>query len=134
MNKIEEQFIPYESALELKELGFDEECFGYYIESLCSTVVKLEIMYSNYNAGKYITIPEDFHTNAPLWQQSFNWFREVYSLHSTITSVSQESWQWHIQMPHDTLDVLWDEDFSSYEEASLECLKTLIEIVKQARK
>ena len=27
MNK---EFIPYEQALELKELGFDEECFGWY--------------------------------------------------------------------------------------------------------
>ena len=29
MNK---EFIPYEQALELKELGFDEECFKYYTE------------------------------------------------------------------------------------------------------
>ena len=27
MNK---EFIPYEQALALKELGFDEPCFGYY--------------------------------------------------------------------------------------------------------
>jgi len=29
MNK---EFIPYEQALELKELGFDEPCFGCYDE------------------------------------------------------------------------------------------------------
>ncbi len=28
MNK---EFIPYEQALALKELGFDEPCFGYYV-------------------------------------------------------------------------------------------------------
>jgi hypothetical protein len=26
----EKDFIPYEIALELKQLGFDESCFGYY--------------------------------------------------------------------------------------------------------
>ena len=28
MNK---EFIPYEQALHLKELGFNEGCFGYYV-------------------------------------------------------------------------------------------------------
>ena len=28
--KIENEFIPYEQALALKKLGFDERCFGYY--------------------------------------------------------------------------------------------------------
>ena len=27
---MEEQFVTYEIALKLKELGFNEECFGYY--------------------------------------------------------------------------------------------------------
>ena len=27
---MEKEFIPYEQALVLKELGFDKECFGYY--------------------------------------------------------------------------------------------------------
>ena len=30
MNKIENNFVPYQESLELKELGFDEECFGYH--------------------------------------------------------------------------------------------------------
>ena len=25
------EFIPYEQALQLKELGFNEQCFGYYV-------------------------------------------------------------------------------------------------------
>ena len=29
---IEKEFIPYELALELKQLGFDEPCFGYYVD------------------------------------------------------------------------------------------------------
>ena len=30
---MEKEFIPYEQALALKELGFDEPCFGYYYAS-----------------------------------------------------------------------------------------------------
>ena len=30
MSEIKEQFVTYEIALKLKELGFDEPCFGYY--------------------------------------------------------------------------------------------------------
>ena len=29
---MEKEFVPYELAVKLKELGFDEECFGYYTE------------------------------------------------------------------------------------------------------
>ena len=37
------------------------------------------------------------------------WLREVYKIHITITSQSQESWQWHIQFPHDSLNKLWED-------------------------
>ena len=30
MNNLLEEFIPYELALELKNIGFEEHCFGYY--------------------------------------------------------------------------------------------------------
>lgn len=66
------------------------------------------------------------------------WFREKYNLHSTITSISQESWQWHITKPGESLGKLYEEDFYTYEEAEqagvmLECLKKLIEIVKNGK-
>jgi hypothetical protein len=53
MNK---EFIPYEQALELKELGFDEPCIAIWID----------------------TIP------LPLYQQVFRWFREKYDLCSFV--------------------------------------------------
>lgn len=62
------------------------------------------------------------------------WFREKYNLHSTITSISQESWQWHITKPGESLGKLYEEDFYTYEEAELECLKKLIEIVNESKK
>lgn len=109
------EFVPYDIALVMKELGFDEP-------TICS--------YYKDDQGLYMGNPTHLDdVNAPLYQQAFRWFREKYKLHSTITSISQESWQWHIQKPGQKLGELYDEDFYTYEEAKLECLKKLIEIV-----
>ena len=119
------EFVDYNTALELKELGFNEHCFGEW---------------QNLKTGKNLVVDEEDRIydvsvlgadiKAPLYQQAFRWFREKYQLHSTITSISQESWQWHITKPSESLGKLYDEDFYTYEEAELACLKKLIEIVK----
>ena len=114
MNK---EFVTYEQALALKELGFDERCFSRYYES-GKLADSLSYLHHNYFGQ----------VNAPLYQQAFRWFREKYKLHSTITSISQESWQWHITKPGESLGKLYDEDFYTYEEAELACLEKLIEI------
>ena len=67
---------------------------------------------------------------AILTSAAFRWFREKYKLHSTITSISQESWQWHITKPGESLGKLYDEDFYTYEEAELARLEKLIEIIE----
>ena len=105
---MKKEFIPYEQALALKELGFDEPCMSS----------------RDMNNGEGLI-------QLPLYQQAFRFFREKYQLHSTITSISQESWQWHIQKPGQQLGKLYDEDFYTYEEAELACLEKLIEIVEQ---
>jgi len=122
MNK---EFIPYQPSLDMKEIGFDEPCV-YYVDKNNESYI--------YN---FETHPDEFIEwcgvnviSAPLYQQAFRWFREKHKLHSTITSISQESWQWHIQKPGQQLGKLYDEDFYTYEEAELECLKKLIQIVK----
>ena len=79
---MEKQFIPYELALELKELGFDEECFSLY-----------------FNNGEFSEMFHSFYTNAevvmrlnavcaPLWQQAFDWLFQKYSLSLLITNSS----------------------------------------------
>ena len=131
---MKKEFVPYNEALELNELGFDEPCFGCYeeIEKRDYKLI-LEVTISiglstlngirNYNQEDRVA--------APTYSQAFRWFREKYKLHSTITSISQESWQWHITKPGESLGKLYDEDFYTYEEAELACLKKLIEIVKK---
>ena len=101
MNK---EFIPYEQALELKELGFDDYNIAWY------AVVdeKPKMVFLNYGS----------HLCAPLYQQAFRWFREKYDLFISIM---------HYENGYSINDL---RRFNTYEEAELACLKKLIEIVK----
>lgn len=83
-----EQFIPYELALELKELGFDEKCFKSYRQQIKHEWYDIrssenitfnkdeKIILSN---GK-IYSDEKYLCDAPLWQQAFDWLFHKYSL------------------------------------------------------
>lgn len=59
------QFVPFELAKELKEMGFDEPCIGYYSHTEDSFRF-LGSEFFNHN------ISNGFQS-APLWQQAFGW-------------------------------------------------------------
>jgi hypothetical protein len=133
MNK---EFIPYEQALQLKELGFDEECLGYYHTTLSSSDVDL-VLGKTHNRFYYLVgIPEDFNTLAPLYQQAFRWFREKYFLDAEIYLNHELGHKFYhyliLQLVRENIE--WKSrnitKFKTYEEAELACLKKLIEIVK----
>ena len=114
-------FIPYTQSLQLKELGFDEPCFGYYKDMKGEKVLL------------YDTMDFDGECNTPLYQQAFRWFREKYSLLSEIGLRDREdlsTWKCEItvigkyDMKHNSTS------YNTYEEAELACLEKLIEIVK----
>ena len=131
MNK---EFIPYEQALALKELGFDEPCFGYY-NGQGNYIGEEGKMNSNCNKlgmhGTYCT--------APTFSQAFRWFREKHSLRSfvdtrvyDVDSPNQWIYDFQIKMGNgvDT-QPFYSGDFDTYEEAEFACLVKLIEIVKK---
>jgi hypothetical protein len=103
MNK---EFIPYEQALELKELGFKKDNdFG--------------LLY------KGDDIP------SILYQQAFRWFREKYELDYEITYAGKKG-EYHAFVD----EYIYGNNGSSpsifsYEEAELACLKKLIIIVER---
>lgn len=107
MNK---EFIPYEQALELKELGFD-------IPSISS---------------------EHGHVweNEILYQQAFRWFREKYVVDAEIYLQHELGHKFYhylvLQLVRGNIE--WKSKnkikFTTYEEAELACLKKLIEIAK----
>jgi len=75
MNK---QFVTYEIALKLKELGFNEKCLGYFNrkgELICGINVSDEaFLFTNIGKAPNCCL-------APLWQQVIDWFREKYNIH-----------------------------------------------------
>lgn len=73
MKTIKNQFCSYEIALAMKELGFDEECFGLY---------KNKKFYRDYETFQW----DDFSNciKAPLWEQCIDFFREKYNIHVSV--------------------------------------------------
>jgi hypothetical protein len=63
---MEKEFIPYEQALALKELGFDEPCFFSYDYWNTEHLANSYYDYVNYNIREKIV-------SAPLYQQAFRW-------------------------------------------------------------
>jgi hypothetical protein len=122
---MEKEFIPFELALKMKQLGFDEPCMYYVDEQNNSFIYNFQTHPDEFIEWCGVTV-----ISTPLFQQAFRWFREKYQLHSTITSISQESWQWHITKPGESLGKMYQEDFYTYEEAELACLVKLIDIVE----
>ncbi len=137
MNK---EFVPYDIALPLKELGFNENCLGCYHkpeqnlgDGLCLDAHKNE--YSS-----------EWTFSAPLFQQVFRWFRDKqydseiipYNLtHSEakLLNIKKEK-KYVISINGEELPEGLDINmfYSTYEEAELACLRKLIEIVKENEK
>ena len=115
---MDKEFVPYKPSLDMKSIGFDEPCFGYY----------------NYNGShffKYKPKTDDKNlTKAPLYQQAFSFFRKKYGLHVII----DEEIRPQIKDSNSKLLFEYTKDGKyagfEYEEAELACLIKLIEIVK----
>ena len=59
----------------------------------------------------------DMWTYAPEQWVAARWLQREFNILITITSVSQESWQWHITRPGESLGTTFEEDFNSPEDA-----------------
>ena len=155
MNK---EFVPYEQALALKELGFDEPCFTKFEDYFDKTKLHpilatlcLNSPYENeYNGYDQKIINDDtkryFFTgyknsvkdhnqnilSAPTFSQVFKWFREKKFRISFIDSCddSKTPYSFCINQEYFYDCGSGEKWYSTYEEAELECLKKLIEIVK----
>ena len=120
------EFIPYEQALALKELGFNEPCFAYYngYKELDHLMPERVVVGRNYNG--------DTITSAPLFQQAFRWFREKYKMQAEILwrgdmgcfcyKTGKFKYREH---------TFSEKDYKTYEEAELACLIKLIQIANE---
>jgi hypothetical protein len=137
---MEKEFVTYELALRMKQLGFDETCFGCYTKDK-----ELSYDYSdNRGEGHYF---QD--CTAPTFSQAFRWFRDKYNIFPEIVTdcttepkfcytytrffgnqndLSSEEWGWENNIGQYSLL------HRIYEEAELACLEKLIEIIEQKEK
>ena len=121
------EFIPYEQALELKELGFDEPCMCIYDKD-----GKLERSLIEY---PIINSKNGFHEKwniitAPLKQQVFRWFREKHGLQFWIEPSFKSEYQTDGYVYYVKNNGSYSIDYATYEEAEDACINKLIEIVK----
>jgi len=115
---LNKEFIPYEQALALKELGFDEPCLGYYT------------IYSD-GEVKLFTSDKGFRNlESPTFSQAFRWFREKYGYYISFFRTHDGNWGTDLWLlgAHKPKATVFGE---TYEEAELACLRKSIEIVKK---
>ena len=139
MNK---ELVPYQEALELKELGFDEKGFVKvrWLNSVhyqTKVPFKPHITMNGQDIKFEYPIPEKhpspgfkaLELQVPTFSQAFRWFREKYNLTSWVYNSDVDKFFYTILQngriikAHDSVAI--------YEEAELACLIKLIEIVKQ---
>jgi len=124
---MEKEFVTYEQALALKELGFDDECFAFYNGKFLDS--------TDYNFDDGTSKDIGLCIKVPLKQQVFRWFREKYELRTSIIRCSIKKEGGIVigdgfrifKYGKDTISTIEKE---TYEEAELACLKKLIEVVK----
>jgi hypothetical protein len=121
---MEKEFIPYEQALALKELGFDEPCFGWWFADEEMLIIDKSTKSTSENI-----------IQAPTFSQAFRWFRDNYNIDCYIRGRKSMSYEFIISgiaIPNSSGKNTKNSYFvyDTYEEAELACLIKLIEIVK----
>lgn len=124
---MEKEFVTYEQALALKELGFDEPCLSIFIER------KFTLIFTEKQISDRVF-------SAPLKQQAFRWFREEYKLHVSFAQWCGEKFYFNVtdmvhprrydEYPGEKLRNFCEE--VSQEEIETKALDKLIEIVKKS--
>jgi len=77
MKELEKLFVPYKIAKQLSKRGFNKPCFGYYLECLERETNKtiFPLLCEGVRPMLQEKLPDNL-TNAPLYQQVIDWFRE----------------------------------------------------------
>jgi hypothetical protein len=130
------EFVSYEIALKLKELGYNEPCLTYYYELTSNLRTHLAIDIRNawtYSGNKKLGF-----TLAPLYQQVFKWLRNKYDINfsiNTIYSKYNENTSKKYSGVIDNKTVFTNVGFyDTYEEAELAGLQKMIEIIENQKK
>ena len=155
---MEREFVSYNEALALKELGFKEKCFGAYQKNkkisycdknnwITNFQIDPDIETLNLHIKEYsknVSLIDGIYFlhscnnfTAPTYQAAFRWFREKYDIEVTVAcfyskrlNIPYEERQYHCHVIRDGVTSKGPK-YKTYEEAELACLVKLIEIVKE---
>jgi hypothetical protein len=144
MINMDKEFVKYEQALALKELGFNEKCIAadYYAdgkiciqytdEGITNTELDEITAQCNEDAVENGENPIDYDPAVPLYSQAFRWFREKHELvvdwnHSQYDNAGSYI---GVSIKNIHLEETIVGVYKSYEEAQEACLDKLIQIVK----
>lgn len=132
---MEDQFVTYEIALDLRELGFNEDCLGAFVTkdrgfSIVDTTTEFEL-------SNFLCQTENV-VLAPLWQQCLDWFREKHDIHINFESLVKDNNYVY------TFDVLYTIEtiklfsckmrYETFSEARKQAILKAIDIIKNQTK
>ena len=117
-NKMKKEFLPYEEALALKELGFNEKCAAHY---LGDGEEFLELKWEIY---RNMSINTNNCVQAPTYSQAFRFFREKYEFTYSIGKTNIAVCHTPVST-YDTTQLL--QDNATYEDAELATIRFFIE-------
>lgn len=137
-----ELFLPYKESIELKELGFDERTLAYWFnetptnpEGQC--IVYYEKPWNNEKILKGVIIE---YYSAPTFSQAFKFFREKYDIQHSIKHWCKDDKirEYYYEIGYTCRNTrcgtssIAEQQYNmfKYEEAELECLRKIIEIIK----
>ena len=130
MNTLEKEFVPYEQALALKELGFPQDFTNdgiWYYVTLSSGIINSFCWTSGEDEPPKMFKP----IIRPTCSQAFRWFDENTELKGfVVPGIKEEHFDWLIRIDWEK-EIECQEAYSSRIEAELACLRKLIEIVRE---
>jgi hypothetical protein len=124
---MKKEFVTYEQALKLKELGFDEKCLAFYNGKFLDS--------TEYDFDSCVSKDIGHCVAAPLKQQVFRWFRDVWgycvSIRKRHYHDAEVEYNYFIYPPnsnehleHNLLD-----EYDTWEQAESYCIDDLIQII-----
>ena len=124
-----QEFVPFELAVKLKALRFDELCFTFF------TAKGLMYMSLDFNGVNSYRL-YDNECLAPTYSQALRWFREEQDIEGFVHKSIEGNYYFVIKRTGNNESNIYEfmkttpKNFDTYEEAELACLTKLIEIVE----
>ena len=129
---MEKEFLPYKESLELRNLGFDEPCLAWFSDRNIRIVGVNGCALSSLPVNSTFSNGDDEFVTSPTWGAAFKWFRKKHKL--VVDWNHSEHNNFGIYIGVCIKNVNLEETivgvYKEHEEAELECLRKLINMVK----